>query len=113
VRRPTATLLTLAIIALAGCGDGDDDERASRPAPTEPPQERTAPTATTGEPPGAKRGPPPKEEVPEDEPGVDEQGNPELRPVGRAFRCRGARQRVLSASGPIAVDPLVVRPRSP
>jgi hypothetical protein len=101
--RFAAALLILALAA-AGCGGGDDDEPSRRPAQTAP-KTSTPPKATTGEPPGARKGPPQEEQ-----PTTDEQGSEVIRPVGRSFRCDGRRQRALSASGPVEVDPPVVAP---
>jgi hypothetical protein len=107
--RFTAILLTFALAALgAACGDDDEDEPAPAPARTR--TDAKPPKATTGEPPGARTGPPPEERERRKGATTDQQGNPVVRPVGRSFRCGGRRQRALSASGPVEVEPPVIAP---
>jgi hypothetical protein len=99
-----AAVLLIVALAAAGCGGDDDDEPSRRPS-QKAPETSAPPKATTGEPPGARKGPPEEEQ-----PTTDEQGNEVTRPVGPSFRCDGKRQRALSASGPVEVDPPVVAP---
>jgi hypothetical protein len=98
--------LGLAALLLAGCGGDDNDEtEAAKPPPTtSATTETTSPTATTNEPPGARRGEPPGETVPE--PAEDQT----VRPAEETYRCRGEELRALDAPGPVEVEPKIVKP---